>query len=93
MLQARKDNKVYTIDEYNQDYYLNDGYDIYEDDVLKIHSPKKTIKYSEHEKVIKELMGESVVDLLKGYAKLKSIDLGESTTAEGMVKKIVAYEQ
>lgn len=54
-MKAKKENKVYTINEREKKRYLEDGYDIYNDDGEIIeHSPKKMIKYSEYEKILKE---------------------------------------
>lgn len=55
MLIAKKDNKVYNIDEVDKKRYLEDGYDIYEDGKLKEYSYKKQIAYSEYAKVKEEL--------------------------------------
>lgn len=55
MLIAKKDNKVYDIDEVDKKRYLEDGYDIYEDGKLKEYSYKKQIAYSEYAKVKEEL--------------------------------------
>ena len=54
-MKAKKENKVYTIIEQEKKRYLEEGYDIYSDEGEIIeHSPKKTVKYSEYEKVLKE---------------------------------------
>ena len=54
-MKAKKENKVYTIQEREKKRFLEEGYDIYDDDGKVIeHSPKKLIKYSEYEKVLKE---------------------------------------
>lgn len=55
MLVAKKDNKVYDIEEVDKKRYLEDGYDIYENGEIKEHSPKKKIAYSEYVKVKEEL--------------------------------------
>ena len=55
-MKAIKANKEYRITEANKQAYLNDGYDIIDDQGKIIeYSPKKTIKYSEYQKVVKEL--------------------------------------
>lgn len=55
-MKAIKANKEYRITEANKQAYLNDGYDIIDDEGKIIeYSPKKTIKYSEYQKVVKEL--------------------------------------
>lgn len=54
-MKAKKENKVYTIQEREKKRFLEEGYDIYNDDGTLIeHSPKKLIKYSEYEKILKE---------------------------------------
>lgn len=55
MLIAKKDNKVYNVDEVDKKRYLEDGYDIYEDGKIVEHSPKKQIAYSEYVKLQEEL--------------------------------------
>lgn len=53
---AVKANKEYRVTEENKQIYLNDGYDIMNDNGEIIeYSPKKTIKYSEYQKLEKEL--------------------------------------
>ena len=55
MLQARKGNKVYTIDERETDGYAAQGYDIYEGDKLVKHAIGKTVPIDEYEKDKAEL--------------------------------------
>jgi hypothetical protein len=55
MLIAKKDNKVYDIEEVDKKRYLEDGYDIYKDGKISEYSPKKTISYNEYVKVKTEL--------------------------------------
>ena len=55
-MRAVRANKEYRVTEANKQFYLNDGYDIIDDDGKVIeYSPKKTIKYSEYQKLEKEL--------------------------------------
>ena len=55
-MRAVKANKEYRVNEDNKQYYLNEGYDIIDDEGKIIeYSPKKTIKYSEYQKLEKEL--------------------------------------
>lgn len=65
MLVAKKDNKIYNVDEVDKKRYLEDGYDIYENGQLKEYSHKKQIAYAEYEKVKKELeeANEKLADL------------------------------
>ena len=54
-MKAKKENKVYTIDETRKKAYLSEGYDIYdENDKLIEYSPKKLIAYAEYMKLSKE---------------------------------------
>lgn len=99
MLEARKENKVYKIDEAQKKRYLNDGFDIYKDGVLSEHSPKKMITYSEHLKALDALKSEmgtgasNVTDLLKSYAEKKGVELGSATSAKGILDKILETEK
>lgn len=114
-MEARKENKVYTITEIQKDRYLKEGFDIYDENGNIIeYTPRKTIGYNEHIKKMKELVSEkdkeisslktelegrkkttaeNVMDLLKGYAKEKSIDVGASTSASGILTKILEAEK
>ena len=58
MLEARKENKVYMVDDVQKKRYLSEGFDIYEDGVLVEHSPLKTIKYNEHLQIVAEAIAE-----------------------------------
>lgn len=115
MLEARKENKVYRINDQQKDRYLNEGFDIYEDGQIVEYTPKKVIKYSDHlskmktataekdaeieqlkaqlTKADKPATAENVLDLLVGYAKEKSIDIGSSTSPKGILDKILETEK
>ena len=55
-MKAVKANKEYRVTDANKQMYLNEGYDIIDDEGKVIeYSPKKTIKYSEYQKLEKEL--------------------------------------
>lgn len=54
-MKAVKDNKEYDITENQKAEYLAQGYDIVQDGKVIEYSPKKTISYSEYQKVKKEL--------------------------------------
>ncbi len=55
-MRAKKDNKVYRIDPDSKKRYMDEGYDIYDDDGQLIqHSPLKKIPLSEHERVVGEI--------------------------------------
>lgn len=52
-MKARKDNKVYNIDASQKKYYLNEGYDIFDDKGKLIeNSPKKKIEFGVYSKVV-----------------------------------------
>ncbi len=53
---AKKDNKVYTVDEQSKKTYLAQGYDIYEDNgEISEKSPKSTVPYEAYSKLEAEL--------------------------------------
>lgn len=113
MLEARKENKVYKIDETMKDRYLKEGFDIYnENGEIVEYTHLKKIKYSDHLKAIadkdkeisalketvaalqsQETTAENVTDLLKSYAVAKNIDIGSSTSANGILNKILEIEK
>ena len=99
MLEARKENKVYKINEVQKDRYLKDGFDVYQDGKLIEHSPKKLIKYSDHVKKMEELKAElttptsNVTELLKKYAEDKGVEIGSATSAKGILDKILDAEK
>lgn len=114
-MEARKENKVYTITEAQKARYLKEGFDIYDEqgNVLE-YTPLKTIKYNDHLKKMNELASkkdeeiktlktelenranisaENVFDLLNKYAEEKGIDVGASTSATGILNKILEAEK
>lgn len=69
-MKAKKENKVYTIDETRKKAYLNEGYDIYdENDKLIEYSPKKLIAYAEYMKKVNE--NEKLTDQVQELSKEK----------------------
>lgn len=55
-MKAKKQNKVYKIDESLKSSYLKDGYDIYSDDgKLLERSPVSKVAYADYKKVLDEL--------------------------------------
>jgi len=110
-MKARKENKVYDINETSKQTYLDQGFDIYDDNGEIIeYTPLKTIKYNDYRKKIaqkdktieylkaelekkRELTADNVFDLLKGYADNKNIDVGASTSAKGILEKILEAEK
>ena len=98
MLEARKENKVYHIDERMKKAYLNDGFDIYDDGQLVEYTPLKKIKYSDHLKIVEALKAkikvpDNVTELLTDYAQKKGIDLGNATSPTGALSKIMEAEK
>lgn len=91
---AVKANKEYSVNESNKEMYLNDGYDILDDNGKVIeYSPKKTIKYSEYQKLEKELAelkanGGSNAELTKQVEELTKTN-GELTKANAELTKQV----
>lgn len=71
-MKARKENKVYRIDEDSKKRYLEEGFDIYSDEGNLIeHSPKKKISYGEHERQVNSL-NEEINALNEEIAGLKT---------------------
>ena len=102
-MKAVKANKEYTIAEQEQKRYIADGYDIVDDKGNIIaYGRGKTVPYEKYKKVLDELNAlkaektESVdltaiaVEELTGCANDKGIDIGQSTSQEGILKKIRA---
>ncbi len=59
MLYAVNKNKEIAIEEKDEQYYLSNGYDIYETDKdgkvkLKTASPSKKVSYEKYQKLVKE---------------------------------------
>lgn len=113
-MKARKENKVYDINEASKQTYLDQGFDIYDDNGNPIeYTPLKTIKYNEHLKMLnekdkkidllqkeinelnshKQQTADNVMDLLKGYAEVRGVDVGASTSAKGVLEKILEAEK
>jgi len=52
-MKAKKENKVYRVDESNKEYYLQQGYDIYNDEGELIeNSPLSKISVNEHKEIV-----------------------------------------
>lgn len=105
-MRAKKENKVYDINEAQKQSYLDQGFDIYDNDgnVME-YSALKKISYNEHVKKVSALKAEieqlkqnhnsadNIMDLLKGYAEAKGVDVGASTSAKGILDKILEAEK
>jgi hypothetical protein len=107
-MKAFKDNKVYTIDETQKAHYVALGFDIQDDEGNIIsYGQGKTVpyeKYIELETAHKELMdaydkvagdglGGMDVEQLKAYAEAHTIDLGQATSQDGILKKIRSVQK
>ena len=69
-MKAKKENKVYTIDETRKKAYLSEGDDIYdENDKLIEYSPKKLLAYAEYMKKVNE--NEKLTDQVQELSKEK----------------------
>lgn len=106
-MEAIKGNKVYTIDEAEKGRYIAQGYDIVsnEGEVIQ-YGAGKTVPYEEYEKLRKENetlkkelakskekpIEDMTVEELTAYAAEKGIDIGKSTSQEGIIKKIKEAE-
>lgn len=107
-MKALKANKVYSIGESEKVHYIAMGFDIQDDDGNTIaYGQGKTVpyeKYAELETAHMELMaayerlagdglGEMDVEQLKAYAAEHNIDIGQSTSQDGILKKIRAVQK
>ena len=80
MLEARKENKVYKIDETQKKRYLNEGFDIYDENgEIVEHTPKKMIKYSEHLKQMKEVVTEKDAQIVALMEEKKEVEVNDVT--------------
>lgn len=82
-MRAKKDNKVYDIDQSQANRYMKQGFDIFNDDgSLYSYSDLKTIKYSDHLKEVNELkakLDEAQKENVSLKKKLESASQGETT--------------
>lgn len=107
-MKALKDNKVYTIDETQKKHYITQGFDIQDDEGNTIaYGQGKTVPYEKYaelesahielmaayEKVAGDGLGEMDVEQLKAYATEHNIDIGQSTSQDGILKKIRAAQK
>ena len=103
-MKAVKANKVYTIVEAEMKRYIDEGFDICDDDgnIVK-YGRGKTVPYEEYAALQEELKkvqteleetktntanDEETVKILTAYAAEHEVDLGRATTVTGIVKKI-----
>lgn len=100
-MKAVKGNKIYTIAESQKDSYVKQGFDITDNSgAIVEYGAGKTIdykKYKELEDKYAALESENMslkisamtVDQLKAYALERKIDLGEATTRDAILAKII----
>lgn len=96
-MKAIKGNREYTITEETKQQYINDGFDIYNDKMEKIAEGKgKAISQKEYNKLLTELeearkttlSDSEIIPVLKEYARLKEIEIGQASTAKGIYAKV-----
>ena len=105
-MKAKKENKVYRITtDQEKQRYLREGFDIYNDEgVLTEYSPLKKIEYCKYAALKKELeelkQGDTpkqpdadVFEILSDYASEHGIDLGNTSSVSGVVKKIKGWKK
>lgn len=76
-MKAKKENKVYDIDKSQAKIYMNQGFDVYNDDEsLFGYAATKTIKYSEHMRIVGELKSklDNAEKALKAAEKMANSD-------------------
>ena len=76
-MRAKKDNKVYDIDQSQAKIYMNQGFDVYNDDgSLFGYAATKTIKYSEHMRIVGEFKSklDNAEKALKAAEKMANSD-------------------
>lgn len=94
-MKAVKENKIYTVDENSAKNYQAQGFDIYDENGKLVgYGANKKVTYEEYVKVKNELeelkknSNSEAVEILKLYANERGIELGNSTSIAGIVKKI-----
>lgn len=105
---AIKANKVYPVNENTKEEFLRQGYNIIDEKGNLVESSEKTkVPYEKYEKVKKELekaneeleiskeklTNKPIIEILLQYAEAKGIDIGQTTTEEGILKKIKEAEK
>ena len=104
-MKAVKGNKQYTIDETQKKFYQDGGFDIYDDaGELISYGRDKKVPYEEYAALKKELeelkqgvvpkaAGAEVFEILADYASEHGIDLGNTSSVSGAVKKIKGWKK
>lgn len=76
-MKAKKENKVYDIDKSQTKSYMDQGFDVYHDDgSLFGYAATKTIRYSEHMRIVGELKSklDNAEKALKAAEKMANSD-------------------
>ena len=76
-MKAKKENNLYDIDTSQAKIYMNQGFDVYNDDgSLFGYAATKTIKYSEHMRIVGELKSklDNAEKALKAAEKMANSD-------------------
>lgn len=96
-MKALKGNREYAVTEESKQHYINEGFDIYDDDGEVIaHGKGKAVLQAEYDRLRAELeetkkttlTDDGLIPILKEFAVLKGIDIGQSSTAKGIYIKI-----
>lgn len=105
---AIKANKVYPVNDNSKEEFLRQGYNIIDEKGNLVESSEKTkVPYEKYEKVKnelekaneeleisrQELTNKTIIEILLQYAEAKGIDIGQTTTEEGILKKIKEAEK
>ncbi len=104
-MRAVKGNKQYTINESQKKFYQDGGFDIYDDEGRLIsYGRDKKIPYEDYAAVKEELeklkqagdpgpADAEVFEILKNYAFEHGIELGNTSSVSGAVKKIKNWKK
>lgn len=104
-MKAVKGNKQYTINETQKKFYQGGGFDIYDDEGnLIAHGRDKKVPYEEYAAMKDELekmkqnglpkaADADVFEILADYASEHGIDLGNTSSVSGAVKKIKGWKK
>lgn len=101
-MRAVKGNKQYTINESQKKFYQDGGFDIYDDEGgLISYGRDKKVTYEEYAAIKEELEKlkktgapepADVFEILKDYASEHGIELGNTSSVSGAVKKIKSWK-
>lgn len=104
-MKAVKGNKQYTINEAQKKFYQDGGFDIYDDEgKLIAYGRDKKVPYEEYAALKEEVeklkedetpkpTDANVFEILTDYASEHGIDLGNTSSVSGAVKKIKDWKK